>query len=95
MENNKNNQKNHLFTEISPEEAAAVSGGSIQEIAAYLTIVKELFPDMIKNPIVINTVLLMLLGVFSFPKTRSIIPDHTPVNTIDVVPTEPPEIGLF
>jgi hypothetical protein len=61
-------EQNNLFTEISHEEAAAVSGGGLFEAAAYITVVKALFPDFADSPEVLNTVLLLLTGALSIPE---------------------------
>ncbi|WP_353931067.1 hypothetical protein WJM97_00160 [Okeanomitos corallinicola TIOX110] len=60
-------EKNNLFTEISPEEAAGVSGGGVIAAASYLTVITHLFPQMARSPEVINIAFLLLIGALSIP----------------------------
>lgn len=60
--------QNNLFTEISEEESATIKGGGFLEAAAYLIVMQSLFPFIAYSPEVINTALLFLTGVLSFPK---------------------------
>lgn len=65
-------ENNHLFTEISPEEAAATSGGGVIAASSYLTVINYLFPQMARSPEVINIALLLLIGALSIPEIDSL-----------------------
>ncbi|MFM5983358.1 MAG: hypothetical protein ACKO9I_22965 [Sphaerospermopsis kisseleviana] len=64
-------KKNNLFSELSPEEAANVSGGGLFEAAAYLTVMNALFPYLAGSPEVINTAFLFLIDALSVSETGS------------------------
>jgi hypothetical protein len=61
-------ENNNLFTEISPEEAAGVSGGNVIAAASYLTVITYLFPHMARSPEVINVAFLLLIGALQIPE---------------------------
>lgn len=65
-------ENNNLFTEISPEEAAATSGGGVLAAASYLTVITHLFPEMARSPAVINIAFLFLIGALSIPEIDSL-----------------------
>lgn len=88
-------ENNNLFTEISPEEAANVSGGGLLEAAAYLTVMKAFFPDLADRPEVLSTALLFLIGALSVPKINSTNLFNSDVNTTQGVATQLPNVQLF
>ncbi|WP_143755230.1 hypothetical protein [Cylindrospermopsis raciborskii] len=68
--------QNNLFTEISEEESATIKGGGFLEAAAYLIVMQSLFPFIAYSPEVINTALLFLTGVLSFPQNNNTNPNN-------------------
>jgi hypothetical protein len=64
-------EQNQLFAQLSPEEAAIVRGGGLIEAASYLIVMQSLFPFIAYSPEVLNTALLLLAGVLSFPQNNN------------------------
>ncbi|MCZ2207604.1 hypothetical protein [Cylindrospermopsis raciborskii] len=64
-------EQNNLFIELSGEEAASTTGGGFIETAAYLIVMQSLFPFIAYSPEVLNTALLLLAGVLSFPQNNN------------------------
>lgn len=88
-------ENNNLFTEISPEEAANVSGGGLLEAAAYLTVMKAFFPNLTDRPEVLSTALLFLMGALSVPRINSTSLFNNDVNATQGVATQLPNVQLF
>jgi hypothetical protein len=58
---------NELFSEISNEESAMISGGGLETAANYLTVLRAFNPRLAASPEALNTAFLFLIDVLPAP----------------------------